>query len=100
MDTLSGALFARVVTIRKEADPLHNKQYAELELTDTLLSIGDRVEVLLSRKNAQTRQELVLPNTAIITKYGEPGVYILDNGKVKFTLVTILSGDGKESAVS
>lgn len=91
LDTLSGALFAKVVTIRKEADTLHNKQYAELELTDTTLSIGDRVEVLLSRKNTQTRQELVLPNMAIITKYGEPGVYILDNGKVKFTLVTILS---------
>lgn len=91
MDTLSGALFARVVTIRKEADPLHNKQYAELELQDTTLSIGDRVEVLLSRQNTQTKQELILPNTAIITKYGEPGVYILDNGKVKFTLVTILS---------
>lgn len=91
MDTLSGGLFARVVTIRKEADPLHNKQYAELEPEDSTLSIGDRVEVLLGRKNTQVKQELILPNTAIITKYGEPGVYILADNTVKFTLVTILS---------
>ncbi len=100
LDTLSGALFAKVVTIRKEADPLHNKQYAELELTDTPLSIGDRVEVLLSRKNTEAKEGIILPNAAIITKYGEPGVYVLAENTVQFTLVTILSGDGTESSVS
>lgn len=73
---------AKVSNIRKEADILHNKQYAEVESTGTGLVAGDRVEVLFEKKSiSEEKKSLIILNTAIITKYGETGVYVLENGR-------------------
>lgn len=92
---------AKVTTIRKEADLTHNKQYVELEPMGKDLRIGDRVELLLEKQNNEDKHtDIILPTSAVITKYGETGVYVLENGQVKYTLITVLMSNGNMTAIS
>ncbi|MFA6090588.1 MAG: biotin/lipoyl-binding protein [Candidatus Gracilibacteria bacterium] len=92
---------ANVKNLREEADFTHNKQYVELEPVGKELRIGDRVELLLEKKDDENKQtDIILPTSAIITKYGETGVYVLENGQVKYTLITVLASDGNMTAIS
>ena len=97
-----GTIFeTKVSTLRTEADIVHNKGYTELEFTGTGLSVGERTEVLFEKKNiSEKHKDIIIPNTAIITKYGETGVYILENGQVRYTLVTVIATDGNKTAVN
>lgn len=70
---------AKVKNIREEADSIYNKQYTELEPIGKNLHIGDRVELLLDHNNETKQMDIIIPSSAIITKYGETGVYVLEN---------------------
>lgn len=90
----------RVVVLRTEPDTTHNKGYAELELIGTGLSVGERVEVLFEKKNMSERHaDIIIPSDAIITKYGETGVYVLENGKSRYRLISVLGSDGDMTAI-
>lgn len=93
---------AKVKNIREEADLTHNKQYAELVPIGAELYIGDRVELLLEKnKNNESKQmDTIIPSSAIITKYGETGVYVLENGQAKYTLITIKASSENMTAIS
>lgn len=68
----------RIILVNPYPDTLHNKAYLEASLQEFPGIIGDRVEVLLSRNIPFDSSAVVLPNSAIISWYGEPGVYILE----------------------
>lgn len=97
-----GSVFeALVKNIRTEADLVHNKQYTELEPIGENLTVGDRVEVHFEKKNTEKINiNTVIPNTALITKYGETGVYVLENGQTKYQIITIIASDGNISAIN
>lgn len=91
---------AKVSILRNEPDVIHNKSYAELELIGTGMIIGERMEVLLEKKNTPQSVGIIIPSDAIITKYGETGVYILENGRSRYAIVTIVASDENTSAVT
>ncbi|MDD5377434.1 MAG: HlyD family efflux transporter periplasmic adaptor subunit [Candidatus Gracilibacteria bacterium] len=97
-----GASFeTKVAVLRTEPDMTHNKGYTELVLTGTGIRVGDRVEVLFEKKNiSEVHTDMVIPSMAIITKYGETGVYILENGYSKYQIITVLASDGDMTAVT
>lgn len=57
--------------------------------------IGQRVEVVFAKKIERTGSGVVIPTQALITRYGTPGVYILEGGHARFTLVEL--GRSEES---
>lgn len=97
-----GIIFvSKVSSIRQEADATHNKGYAELGYSGTGLAVGDRIEVRLEKKNtSKDTVDLVMPSSALLTKYGETGVYILENGRSRYQIVTILGSDGNTTAIT
>lgn len=91
---------AKVTVLRTERDATHNKGYAELEIIGKDVSIGERMEVLFEKTNPiETQVDIVVPSSAIITKYGETGVYVLENGKSRYQLVSVLGSDGDMTAI-
>ena len=92
---------SKVTSIREEADLTHNKQYVELAPIGTELRIGDRVELLLEKNDNKTKQtDIIIPSSAIITKYGETGVYLLENGQAKYILISIKASFANMTAIS
>lgn len=91
---------AKVTLINPSPDVVHNKSYFEAILSDFPGVVGNRVEILLSKKSESSGSGVIIPLSTIIAKYGVPGVYILDGNRAKFTLVTILRSDGKYASVT
>lgn len=82
----------QVSLIQEQKDPLHNKNYTEVLLSGTGV-IGTKVTLHLERKKSSLQNGTLIPLSSILTRYGPPGVYILENGIAHFTLVEVLGSD-------
>lgn len=51
-------------------------------------------------KIGETKPDILIPNAALITKYGETGVYILENGRTEYRIVTVIASDGNMSTIT
>lgn len=92
---------AKVSLVNLHPDTVHDKAYFEAILSEFPGIVGNRVEIFLAKQINNTDEESVtIPLSAIITKYGEPGVYILEGTRAKFVLVTILHSDGKNVSIT
>lgn len=78
--------------IQWQKDPLHNKNYTEVTMSGNL-AIGEKITIHLEHKKSNLQNGSIVPLSAIINRYGPPGVYILDGQTAKFQLVEILSSD-------
>jgi hypothetical protein len=88
-----GSYFTGQITlIQEQKDPLHNKNYTEVLLSGTGV-IGTKVTLHLERKKSSLQNGTLIPLSSILTRYGPPGVYILENGIAHFTLVEVLGSD-------
>ncbi len=86
--------FSGIITlIQNEKDPIHNKNYTEIKLSDSDQVIGERVIVKLARTKTPFQDGTIIPFESIITRYGPPWVFIVKDGKAIFTLVTIVGSD-------
>lgn len=57
------------------------------------LTIGEKITIHLEHKKSNPKNGSIIPLSAIINRYGPPGVYILDEQTARFQLVKILSSD-------
>lgn len=87
-NTLSGT----ISLIQQQKDPLHNKNYTEVVMNGNL-TIGEKITIHLEHKKSNPKNGSIIPLSAIINRYGPPGVYILDEQTARFQLVKILSSD-------
>ncbi|NRH21475.1 HlyD family efflux transporter periplasmic adaptor subunit [Candidatus Gracilibacteria bacterium] len=78
--------------IQGQKDPLHNKNYTEVAMNGNL-AIGEKITIHLEHKKSNLQNGSIIPLSAIINRYGPPGVYILDEQTARFQLVEILSSD-------
>lgn len=78
--------------IQWQKDPLHNKNYTEVAMNGNL-AIGEKITIHLEHKKSNLQNWSIIPLSAIINRYGPPGVYILDEQTARFQLVEILSSD-------
>ena len=78
--------------IQWQKDPLHNKNYTEVAMNGNL-AIGEKITIHLEHKKSNLQNWSIIPLSAIINRYGPPGVYILDGQTARFQLVEILSSD-------
>lgn len=51
------------------------------------------MEALLTRSEAITGSGVVIPLSAISSKYSEPGVYVVENNIAHFRLIHIIRSD-------
>ena len=77
----------------------NKKNYIEIEATSPELNIWDRVTVLLSEEK-DNKALIIIPTKAIIYKYSQPGVFILENNTAKFKLIEITGSDETFSSVN
>ncbi len=82
-----------ITLLQNERDPIHNKNYIEINIPNTDIVIGERMIIELLRKKSPWKNGTIIPVNAIITKYWPPGVYIIQNNTVRFQLVEIISSD-------
>ena len=82
-----------ITLIQDQKDPLHNKNYVEIALDTYSGSLGERVRISLIHKKESRENGVIIPLSAIITRYGPPWVFVLEDGKAKFTLVEMLGSD-------
>lgn len=88
-----------ITLVQKEKDTLYNKNYIELKIEgDTL--IGSKLNILLERRKWVEENGILIPVESIISRYGPPWVYILDNGAARFQLIEILAADMSYAEVS
>lgn len=87
-NTLSGT----ISLIQQQKDPLHNKNYTEVAMNGNL-AIGEKITIHLEHKKSNLQNGSIVPLSAIINRYGPPGVYVLDGQTARFQLVEILSSD-------
>ena len=65
--------FSGIITlIQNEKDPIHNKNYTEIKLSDSDQVIGERVIVKLARTKTPFQDGTIIPFESIITRYGPP----------------------------
>lgn len=57
------------------------------------LSIGEKITIHLKQKKNNLQNWSIIPLSAIINRYGPPGVYILENQTTRFQLIEIISSD-------
>ncbi len=88
-EVLSGS----ISLIQKEKDPLHNKNYTEIEIKNTDQSLGERVIIKLARSKTPYQNGTIIPLESIITRYGPPGVFLYKESRATFTLVNIVWSD-------
>lgn len=91
---------ARITVLNPHPDTLHNKSYLEADLVKYPGIVGDRVTVEFSKTIESDGANLVIPTKALITRYGTPGVYTIENGHAKFTLVDLVRSDESFALVS
>ncbi|MCK9272812.1 HlyD family efflux transporter periplasmic adaptor subunit [Candidatus Gracilibacteria bacterium] len=77
----------------------NKKNYIEIEVNSQELNIGDRVSILLN-KEKDNKALIIIPTKAIIYKYSQPGVFILENNTAKFKLIEITGSDETFSSVN
>ncbi len=87
-DTLTGT----ISLIQWQKDSLHNKNYTEIMMNGDL-SIGEKITIHLKQKKNNLQNWSIIPLSAIINRYGPPGVYILENQTARFQLIEIISSD-------
>lgn len=87
--TLTGV----VTLLQRERDPIHNKNYTEITIGWTESVIGERMIVKFHRKKVPRENGTIIPVSALITRYGPAGVYIVDSGIARFQLVDVLASD-------
>ncbi len=87
--TLTGT----ISLLQKERDPIHNKNYIEITLTNSQSVIGERMIIKLSRKKSPHNNGTIVPVNSLITRYGPPGLYILEGDTIRFQLVEVLASD-------
>lgn len=78
--------------IQWQKDPLHNKNYTEIAMNWNL-AIGEKVTIHLEHKKSNIKNWYIIPLSAIINRYGPPGIYILENQVAHFQLINIVSSD-------
>ncbi|MDD2565856.1 MAG: efflux RND transporter periplasmic adaptor subunit [Candidatus Gracilibacteria bacterium] len=76
-------------------DLVKKKNYLELELNGEGINIGDRVTILLNENNNDNINSIIIPSKAVIYKYSEPGVFILDGKTAKFKLIKVTGRDSE-----
>ncbi len=92
--TTTNATFSGTISlIQKEKDPLHNKNYTEITIEKFTGTLGERMNISLSREKTPLENGTIIPLESIITRYGPTGVFLLENGVAHFTLVEILASD-------
>jgi hypothetical protein len=87
--TLTGT----ISLLQKERDPIHNKNYIEITLTNSESVIGERMIIKLSRKKSPHNNGTIVPVNSLITRYGPPGIYVLEGNTIRFQLVEVLASD-------
>ncbi len=87
-NTLTGS----ISLIQWQKDPLHNKNYTEIAMNGNI-AIGEKIIIRLEHKKSKLQNWSIIPLSAIINRYGPPGVYILDEQVARFQLIEILSSD-------
>jgi HlyD family secretion protein len=87
--TLTGT----ISLLQNERDPTHNKNYMEVTLSPSENVIGERMIIKLSRKKIPRENGTIIPVSALITRYGPAGVYIIEWEVVRFQLVEVLASD-------
>lgn len=87
-ETLTG----KITLLQEQKDPLHNKNYTEIVLSGTGV-VGTKITLHLERKKSSLQNGTLIPLSSILTRYGPPGVYVLEDGKARFQLVEILGSD-------
>lgn len=92
------ALTGSIALIQKEKDPLHNKNYIEIEL-DTEEPIGSKITIHLKRIKTSYENGIIIPLSSIITRYGPPGVYMVRDGIARFQMITLLWSDETHAEV-
>ncbi len=78
--------------IQEQRDPIHNKNYAEIQL-EWDVAIGTKITIHLERKKSNFQNGILIPLWSIISRYGPPGVYILEDKKVRFQNIEVLGSD-------
>ncbi len=78
--------------IQWQKDPLHNKNYTEIAMNWNL-AIGEKIIIHLEHKKSNIKNWYIIPLSAIINRYGPPGIYILENQTAHFQLINIVSSD-------
>lgn len=59
------------------------------------------MEVIFEKKSTiEKKNGIIIPNAALITKYGETGVYILENGRAKYQIITVIASDGNLTTIT
>ena len=91
-DAESDVFTGKVTLIQEQKDPLHNKNYTEILLSGTGV-VGTKITLHLERKKSSLQNGTLIPLSSILTRYGPPGVYVLEDGKARFQLVEILGSD-------
>ncbi len=66
--TLTGV----ITLIQTERDPIHNKNYVEIKISNSDQSIGERVLLRLTRTKTPFQDGTIIPLDGIITRYGPP----------------------------
>lgn len=82
----------RVTLLQKQKDPLYNKNYTEIRV-DGDATLWEKIKVFLERKKWITENGILIPVASIITRFGPPWVYVVQDGTAQFRLVDILASD-------
>ncbi|MDD2916948.1 MAG: HlyD family efflux transporter periplasmic adaptor subunit, partial [Candidatus Gracilibacteria bacterium] len=97
-DEKSGASHTGSITRLDALQDMATRKHAiEIRLANESLQIGDRVMILFGK--ATTEKQMIIPENALVTKYGTPGVYVLQDGQAHFQLVTVLGRDTTSAAI-
>lgn len=92
--------YEAIITHLDSTQDLNNKKnYIEIEINSPDLNIWDRVTILL-KEEKDSKILTIIPTNAIIYKYSQPGVYIIDNNIAKFKLIEITGSDETFSSVN
>lgn len=94
-NTYSKASFTGSISlIQSEKDPLHNKNYTEIIIPWYSGSLGERMDVELTHREKSLENGIIIPLSSIVTRYGPPGVFVVDADKTaRFMMVEILGSD-------
>lgn len=79
-------------------DLIKAKNYIEIELSWTWLIIWDRTSLLLSQDN-KIKKSILIPSSAVIYKYSQPWVLILENKIAKFKFIKVTWNDEEFTSI-
>ena len=84
--------------MQEQKDPLYNKNYAEINISHEI-TIGEKIEIQLKRNKSSLQNGTLIPLSSIISRYGPPWVFVVQDGKSKFQLIEILGSDMSHAEV-